>query len=176
MQASRQARPSGTGGTPHAVGRCPIGRASAILGDRWTLLIVREANLGVSRFDGFRARLGIADNILSSRLRALVEHGILAKTPYHDGRRQRSEYRLTQAGADLAPLLRSLALWGHEHTVATEPQDPLRVVHLDCGGEVDLDQRCGTCGDAVARDEQGWIRPWHSTEPTQLAVPINPAD
>jgi DNA-binding HxlR family transcriptional regulator len=159
----------------HAAGRCPIGRATALLGDRWTLLIVREATLGVTRFEEFRARLGIADNILSSRLRALVEHDILVRVPYHDGRRQRFEYRLTQAGADLAPLLRSLALWGHEHTEAPESLRPLEVVHLGCGGDVDLDQRCRKCGDAVERGEQGWVRPWSSSEPTRLAAPVNPS-
>jgi DNA-binding HxlR family transcriptional regulator len=169
MQASDRGLNPGTAGTRHAVGRCPIGRASALLGDRWVLLIVREANVGVSRFDDFRTRLGIADNILSSRLRALVEHRILTKVPYHDGRRQRCEYRLTPAGADLAPVLRSLALWGQQHTQAPEPQDPLRVVHLDCGGDVGLDLWCAECGETVDRDRQGWIRPWHSSEPTLLA-------
>ena len=76
---------------------CPIGRAGDLLGDRWTLLILRDATAGITRFDAFRENLGIADNILSGRLARLVEAGVLAKVPYRDGNRTRQEYRLTQA-------------------------------------------------------------------------------
>jgi DNA-binding HxlR family transcriptional regulator len=172
MQAKRSSDSPGSEATVHVSGPCPIGRASSLLGDRWILLILREATLGVSRFDDFRARLGIADNILSTRLRRLVDHDILVKVPYHDGRRERSEYRLTPAGADLSPLLQALAHWGQEHTQGPDPQQPMRVVHVACGGEVQLDQRCTRCGKAVGRDEQGWIRPWRSSEPTLLAPAV----
>jgi DNA-binding HxlR family transcriptional regulator len=156
----------------HANGLCPIGRASSLLGDRWVLLILREATLGVTRFDDFCARLGIADNILATRLRRLVDQDVLVKVPYHDGRRERFEYRLTEAGADFAPVMLALARWGERHTQAPDRQDALRIVHLPCGGEVQLDQTCATCGQTVNRAEQGWIRPWHSGEPTVLASPV----
>src|SRR5436305_3789898 len=71
---------------------CPIGRASGMLGDRWILLILRDATIGVTRFDEFRNHLGIADNILSARLRRLVDGGLLVKVPYRDGQRTRQEY------------------------------------------------------------------------------------
>ncbi len=132
-----QASIGGTAG-PRAdeTGACPIGRASSLLGDRWILLIMREATLGVTRFDVFRQKLGIADNILSSRLRRLVDNGILAKVPYHDGRRQRHEYRLTEAGADLWLVLRALGDWGQRHTQPAETAEPMRVTHAGCGGQV----------------------------------------
>ena len=105
----------------------PSGRAGSLLGDRWTLLILRDATVGVTRFDAFRDGLGIADNILSARLRRLVDAGVLARVPYQDGNRTRHEYRLTQAGADLLPVLRALADWGGRHTSPAEPAPPMQI-------------------------------------------------
>jgi DNA-binding HxlR family transcriptional regulator len=173
MQAKMESRIPGPRSSAHAVGPCPIGRAADLVGDRWTLLVLREATIGVRRFDEFRARLGIADNILSSRLRRLVEHGVLTKLPYQDGRRERFEYGLTQAGADLAPVLQALAGWGEEYTTPAQPRQPMRVVHLVCGGHIGPDQTCSTCAAFVPRQELGWIRPWHSDEPTPLAAPVS---
>jgi DNA-binding HxlR family transcriptional regulator len=153
-------------------GPCPIGRASGLLGDRWILLILRNAQIGVTRFDEFREQLGIADNILSARLRRLVDGGLLVKVPYQDGRRTRQEYRLTQAGADLAPVLRALADWGQRHTTPDAPAEPMRVVHAGCGGEVGPDQACSVCGTRVGRDAEAWVRPWRSPDPIPLAPPV----
>jgi DNA-binding HxlR family transcriptional regulator len=150
---------------------CPIGRASELLGDRWTLLILREATLGVTRFDKFRERLGVADNILSTRLRRLVEADVLVKVPYHDGRRTRDEYRLTQAGADLAPALRALGEWADKHTARPAGTRPMRAVHTGCGGALDLASRCTRCGAVAAREQQAWLRPWASKRPFPLAAP-----
>jgi DNA-binding HxlR family transcriptional regulator len=144
-----------------------------MLGDRWILLILRDATLGVTRFDEFRDRLGIADNILSARLRRLVDGGLLAKVPYRDGHRTRQEYRLTKAGADLAPVLRALADWGQRHTRPDPPAEPMRVVHAGCGGEVGADQACSACGARVGRDEEAWVRPWCSPGPIRLAPPVS---
>src|ERR1700751_2496923 len=83
----------------HARRPCPIGRAGDLLGDRWTLLILRDATAGITRFDAFRENLGIADNILSARLRRLVEAGVLTRVPHRDGNRTRNEYRLAGGGA-----------------------------------------------------------------------------
>jgi DNA-binding HxlR family transcriptional regulator len=160
------------GAAGHDARPCPIGRASSVLGDRWILLILRDATIGVTRFDDFRDHLDIAENILASRLRRLVEGGLLVKVPYHDGRRMRQEYRLTQAGADLAPILRALGDWGHRHTRAAAPSEPMRVIHDECGGEVGTDQICSSCGTVVGRDQQAWIRPWHSQDPVRLAQPV----
>jgi DNA-binding HxlR family transcriptional regulator len=143
-----------------------------MLGDRWILLILRDATIGVTRFDEFRDHLGIADNILSARLRRLVDGGLLVKVPYRDGQRTRQEYRLTQAGADLAPVLRALADWGQRHTQPDAPAEPMRVVHAGCGGAVGADRACSSCRARVGRDEEAWVRPWRSPDPIRLAAPV----
>ena len=171
MQASSSAqRKEGVG---HATRSCPIGRAGELLGDRWTLLILRDATAGTTRFDVFRENLGIADNILSARLARLVEAGVLVKVPYRDGNRTRQEYRLTEAGADVLPLLRALADWGTRHTSPAAQTAPMRILHVDCGGEVSIGGVCGTCGQAVARQDEAWLRPWRSAEPVRLAMPAD---
>jgi DNA-binding HxlR family transcriptional regulator len=156
----------------HDARACPIGRAGFLLGDRWVLLILRNATLGTTRFNDFRDDLGIADNILLDRLRRLVDAGVLVKVPYHDGRRTRQEYRLTQAGADLSPILRALGEWGAEHTSSASPSQPMRVVHAECGGELSADRVCAACGAHVDRDHEAWIRPWRSPTPQPLAAPV----
>ena len=150
---------------------CPIGRAGFLLGDRWILLILRNAMLGMARFKDFRDDLGIADNILLDRLGRLVGAGVMVKVPYHDGRRTRQEYRLTQAGAEFSPVLRALGEWGAQHTTSASPSQPMRVVHTECGGEIGTDRICTACGARVSRDEEAWIRPWRSLTPEPLAAP-----
>jgi DNA-binding HxlR family transcriptional regulator len=172
-----QANPSAMTNTPsplvgHEARACPIGRAGFLLGDRWILLILRNATLGMTRFKDFRDDLGIADNILLDRLRRLVDAGILVKVPYHDGRRTRQEYRLTQAGADLSPILRAIGEWGAEHTTSASPSQPMSVVHAECGGELSTDRVCAACGRHVDRDHEAWIRPWRSAAPEPLAAPV----
>jgi DNA-binding HxlR family transcriptional regulator len=155
----------------HGTRSCPIGRAGDLLGDRWTLLILRDATAGITRFDAFRENLGIADNILSTRLARLVEAGVLVKVPYRDGNRTRHEYRLTQAGADLLPLLRALADWGNRYTEPATEVPPMQMLHAGCGGQVSIDGVCGSCGQPVPREDEAWLRPWRSPEPTPLAMP-----
>jgi DNA-binding HxlR family transcriptional regulator len=151
---------------------CPIGRAAELVGDRWILLILRHATLGVTRFDHFRGELGIADNILSSRLGRLVESGLLVKVPYRDERRTRHEYRLTQAGADMLPVLNGLAAWGEKHTQPVRRTGPMRVIHAPCGRELAAGGFCEACGRAASRDETRWLRPWKSDSPQPLAEPV----
>jgi DNA-binding HxlR family transcriptional regulator len=170
MQASSPAPRKGN--LDHARRPCPIGRAGDLLGDRWTLLILRDATSGTTRFDAFRENLGIADNILSARLRRLVGAGVLVKVPYRDGNRTRHEYRLTQAGADLLPLLRALADWGARYTEPATEVPPMRMLHAGCGGQVDVAGVCGSCGQAVSREDEAWLRPWRSDEPVRLAMPV----
>lgn len=90
---------------------CSIARALSVIGDRWTMLVLRNAFLGIRRFDDFQANLGVTRHVLSDRLKRLVEHEILKRTPYQD-RQERFEYRLTEKGRDLYPVLLSLAAWG----------------------------------------------------------------
>lgn len=91
--------------------RCPVARAMAVLGERWAILILREAFAGTTRFDGFERNLGIAPNILSVRLSALVAHGVLERVP--DGGRH--AYRLTERGRDAFPLYLAIRDWGARH-------------------------------------------------------------
>lgn len=96
--------------------RCSVARSLEVLGEKWTLLVVREAFFGITRFADFRARLGIAPDVLTARLETLVEGGVLERRPYRDeGQRQRSEYVLTDAGAELKTVLAAFIAWGDVH-------------------------------------------------------------
>jgi DNA-binding HxlR family transcriptional regulator len=162
---------SAAGATARRHVPCPIGRAADVLGDRWTLLILRNATMGVTRFEDLRAELGIADNILSNRLARLVESDVLVRVPYRDRRRTRHEYRLTAAGADVLDVLHALAAWGNQHTEPDPPAKPLRVIHQACGNDLAPGGQCAACERAVERDEIAWIRPWRSADPLPLAAP-----
>jgi DNA-binding HxlR family transcriptional regulator len=110
--ASRQPRSAHAATTS----RCAIERALSLVGDRWSLLILREAHSGVTRFAGMQASLGIAANMLSSRLDKLVEGGVLERADYRQpGQRSRPEYRLTASGRDLCVVLGALQQWGEVH-------------------------------------------------------------
>jgi DNA-binding HxlR family transcriptional regulator len=130
--------------------------------------------MGVTRFDDFRAALGIADNILSNRLARLVEAGVLVRVPYRDPQRTRHEYRLTTAGADVLGVLHALAGWGQQHTGPSRSVEPMRVIHRTCGSDLAPGSHCATCGCVVERAEIAWVRPWRSTDPQPLADPAAP--
>ncbi|MGW5112896.1 winged helix-turn-helix transcriptional regulator [Nocardia sp. NPDC004123] len=118
---------------------CSVGRALSVVGERWSLLIVREAIDGATRFSDFRDRLGIASNLLSARLDSLVEAGVLQRIPYQEpGSRQRSEYRLTERGLDLRPTLVALLEWGDKYLA--DPQGPSVVIrHHTPGADHDCE-------------------------------------
>jgi len=126
---------------------CSIARALEIVGERWTILIVRDAFLGVRRFDDFQRSLGIARNVLADRLDRLVEAGIFERRPYQD-RPPRYEYRLTEPGLDLHPVIFSLMKWGDKHLAPDGP--PRLALHRGCGGEIDEHLTCSKCGERVA--------------------------
>src|SRR4051812_47884557 len=101
--------------------RCSIDRTLEVLGDRWSVLVVRNAFRGSSCFAEFRDSLGIASDVLTARLRTLVEAGILERRPYRDaGARERFSYHLTPAGIDLLPVLGALQQWGDDHRPSPE--------------------------------------------------------
>jgi DNA-binding HxlR family transcriptional regulator len=122
---------------------CSIARALDVLGEWWTLLVVREAFRGVRRFDGFVERLGIAPNILSTRLKKLVEHGILEARQYA-GHPARREYRLTAKGRELFPVIIALLQWGDRWYAEDGP--PAVLVHDECEHPADPQFTCGHCG------------------------------
>ncbi len=121
---------------------CTIGRAMEILGERWTVVVLREIFSGLRRFDEMRERTGIPRQVLTNRLGTLVEQGILRRVPYQEpGRRVRHEYRLTDKGFDLYPILVAVREWGDRY-LADPEGPPLTTVHRECGAEVDIVLRC----------------------------------
>jgi len=125
---------------------CSVARTLEAIGDRWTMLVIRDAFRGVRRFDDFQRRLGVARNVLTDRLGRLVDDGILEKVPYQE-RPERFEYRLTEKGIDLWPVLVSLMKWGDRHAAPDGP--PVLIVHRGCGGEVNERFVCEDCGAVV---------------------------
>lgn len=99
---------------------CPVARALSVIGDRWTILIVRDCFLGKSRFDEFQKSLGMTRHVLASRLKQLVEQGVLERNAYSQ-RPVRYEYRLTDKGRDFAPALVGLKDWGKKHMPIRKP-------------------------------------------------------
>jgi DNA-binding HxlR family transcriptional regulator len=130
---------------------CSIARALEVLGDRWTLLVIRDAFLGVRRFDDFQRDLGVARNVLSDRLQRLTDEGLLERRRYRE-RPERFEYRLTEKGIALWPAIMTLMKWGDRYYAP--PDGPPRVVrHRDCGGEITERLTCTACGaQLTARD------------------------
>ena len=121
---------------------CNIAAALAVVGEKWTFLVLREAFNGVRRFDDIQRRTGAPRQLLSNRLAKLVAEGILRRVPYReDGQRARSEYRLTEKGIDLFPVMAALLAWGDKH--AAWPGGPAVVLtHRDCGSDVYLELTC----------------------------------
>jgi DNA-binding HxlR family transcriptional regulator len=121
-------------------------RTLALVGDRWSILIIRAALRGVRRFDDYQADLGIARPILTGRLQRLVDGGVMSKEQYHE-HPPRYEYKLTPAGVALSPALVALIRWGEHHLAlgrATGPAD-IALVHAPCGTEFEQAFWCPTC-------------------------------
>jgi DNA-binding HxlR family transcriptional regulator len=125
---------------------CSIAGTLGIVGDRWTLLILREACFGIRRFADFQTRLGLARTVLSDRLGRLVEEGILERRRYQE-RPERFEYRLTAKGEDLWPVLKALMSWGDRHVMDGRP--PVLHRHRDCGGLITDRRICSRCDTPV---------------------------
>lgn len=126
---------------------CSLARTLAVVGDRWTLLILRDCFLRVRRFEDFESSLKIARRVLAERLALLVEAGILVKRAYQE-RPARHEYRLTEKGLELYPALISLVHWGDKH-YAGKSGPPLLHRHLSCGHDFRSVITCSECGDAL---------------------------
>jgi DNA-binding HxlR family transcriptional regulator len=129
---------------------CSIARTLEVLGERWTLLIIRDVFSRRRRFDQIQESLGIARNVLSARLEWLVAEGILEKRPYQE-RPPRHEYFLTEKGLELWPVMISMMRWGDRHL--TDGGPPVVIRHKECGGPVDDRGICERCGERLgARD------------------------
>ncbi len=127
---------------------CSLTRTLSVIGDRWTLLILRDCFLRVRRFEDFQARLGITRPILADRLKKLVAKFVLAKVPYQEGP-LRYEYRLTPKGIDLYPVIMSLVHWGDIHVSEKRGGRPLLHRHDLCGKDFDPLMVCSQCGETL---------------------------
>ena len=132
---------------------CSIARALETIGERWTLLILRDAFLGTRRFDDFQKSLGIARNVLTVRLKTLTDQGLLERRRDQE-RPERYEYRLTEKGVDLWPVLFTLMRFGDKHAAeGDEALPPTLVEHRACGTGIDDHMCCPKCGVQVGPRE-----------------------
>ncbi|MET0764820.1 MAG: helix-turn-helix domain-containing protein [Blastococcus sp.] len=123
--------------------RCSVAGTLSVIGEKWSLLVLREAFLGVRRFADFQRNLGAPKAVLTDRLGTLVDHGILDRVPYQaEGARVRHEYRLSGKGRDLYPTLVALMAWGDRY-LADDAPPPLELQHRECGESVRLELVCG---------------------------------
>jgi len=149
---------------------CSVAGTLGVVGERWTLLIVREILQGRRRFSEMQRTLGVARNVLAARLERLAQEGILERRPYGD-HAQRHEYFLTEKGLDLWPVLIALLHWGDKH-VAGEKGPAMTVLHKRCGGEMDEHRICTRCGERMtARDAEALWREDLAPVRERAAVP-----
>ena len=136
---------------------CSIARALEVIGDRWTLLIVRDAFLGMKRFQEFEDHLGLPKKVLTERLQRLVDDDVFERRLYQE-RPERYEYVLTDKGRGLWRVLAQLLMWGDEHYV-DEAGPPRILRHRECGGRLDYSMRCKKCGVEVKDSHDVHIAP-----------------
>jgi len=130
----------------YAKEQCSVAASLQVVGDPWTLLILRDAFFGVRRFDDWQSRLGVARNVLAARLKTLVEQGVM-ETRLYSEHPPRKDYVLTRKGRDLLPVILALKAWGDEH-VYGEATRPLELVH-SCGETLSPKLVCEACGKQV---------------------------
>lgn len=135
---------------------CSIARPVSLLGDRWTLMVLRQSFAGIRRFEHFQETLDCSRSVLAERLDRLVEYDILTKAAYKDDQRTRLEYRLTDKGLELYPVLMALRSWGDTYMAPNGP--PVLYRHVGCGGKAVVRHGCAKCGEVLgARDVE--LRP-----------------
>jgi DNA-binding HxlR family transcriptional regulator len=149
--------------------RCSVARTLSAIGDRWTLLILRDCFLGLRRFDDFQRDLELSSHLLSTRLAKLVAHGILERRTYQE-RPRRAEYRLTEKGRDLYPVMISLLRWGDRWMWREEETPSVALVHRACGRQTRPTLCCSECGEPLdVRSVQPRVDP--TALPTRRSEP-----
>jgi DNA-binding HxlR family transcriptional regulator len=149
---------------------CSVAQCLEVIGEWWSMLIVRDAFMGITRFDDFRDRLGISRNVLNQRLTHLVDHGVLERVPYCE-HPPRFDYRLTTKGKDLWPVLTTMRQWGDRWEAPGGP--PIEIVHKACGHITEIVATCSACGEAITgRDVRAVPGPGSTGGP--LALPVRP--
>lgn len=138
--------------TSFAEMHCSVARTLEIAGEWWSFLILRDLFKGVRRFDDMQRNTGIARNILSDRLRTMVDHGIIERRRYQE-RPERFEYRLTEKGIDLYPVIISLMRWGDKWEFETPP---VILTHKGCGHDVVPQLTCPDCGEPIGARDMRW--------------------
>lgn len=149
---------------------CSMARGLDILGDPWTLLVLREAFFGNGRFDAMKARLEVADSVLTKRLAGLVEAGLLEKQAYDDGGRTRQEYVLTPMGEDALPVLNAVTIWAEKHLPAPSEKAHMSVIHSGCGQRTTSADTCTGCGERLTAANTSWHSQTRSEAPIPLAT------
>lgn len=152
--------------------RCSIARALEVIGDPWAMMVLRNAFQGARRYEQFRRSSEAADNVLTRRLKDLVEAGLLERSPYvgTDGR-TRQEYLLTQAGADLLPVLNGLLLWGEQYRPHEDPAVHMQLIHTACGELSRTAELCSACGLTLTPDDTAWRKSWLDHDTPLHGVP-----
>ena len=149
---------------------CSIARGVDVLGDPWTILVLRELFFGNGRFDAIRDRLKVADSVLTKRLAGLVESGLLEKKAYDDGGRTRQEYVLTPMGEDVLPVLNAVTIWSEKHLAAPSDQAHLYVIHTGCGQSTTSADTCTHCGERLTAANTSWHSRARSEQPIRLST------
>jgi DNA-binding HxlR family transcriptional regulator len=148
---------------------CSVAQTLEVVGEWWSMLIIRDCFLGITRFDDFHDRLGISRNILTDRLEHLVGRGVLQKVPYQD-HPVRYDYRLTDKGRDLWLVLTALRQWGDRWEAADGP--PVVVEHRACGHEATVVPTCSACGEVLdARGVRALPGPGSRHRPAESLLP-----
>lgn len=153
---------------------CSVARTAALVGDAWTIVVLRDLFNGIRRFDDLAEHLGVARNVLTRRLATLTAEDLVVKVPYREpGQRERHEYRLTPAGRELLPVILALMAWGDVHRAEHGP--PVVVEHRECGAPVHLELRCAA-GHAVEPGRGTRTRPGPGARPVGVSPGRSPGD
>jgi DNA-binding HxlR family transcriptional regulator len=147
-----------------------MARGLDILGDPWSMLVLREVFFGNGRFDAMKSRLAVADSVLTRRLSGLVESGLLAKRTYDDAGRRRQEYVLTPKGEDALPVLNAVVMWAEKHLPAPSEQAHMFVIHTGCGRRTSSADTCTECGERLTAANTSWHSLARTEAPVELAT------